>query len=80
MKRFLPHLLWICGIGVIVAAVIFFGHHGVPYQDATPEQEASREAGLANFRRVSLLGSALFVTGILWVATRSVRDRDRPRE
>ena len=67
-SRLLPHALWTIGIGVIVLAVVTFGHHGVPYQDPTPEQVAARKAW-------SLFGSFLFLTGILWVATRHLRNR-----
>jgi len=80
MKHFLPHLLWIAGLGIIVLAVILFGHHGVPYPDPTPEQEAARKAGLTTFNLTALGGSLLFVIGILWAAFRSVQNRNRTQE
>lgn len=78
IKRLLPHLLWVAGIGLIVLAVLSFGHHGVPYQDPTPEQTATREAGLSAFNWTSLFGSFLFLLGVIWAATRSLKNRERP--
>ena len=78
IKRLPPHLLWMAGIGIMVGSVVIFGHHGIPYQDATPGQIAEQKAGLAAFSRWSLIGSFLFLTGIIWASSRFLKNRDQP--
>ena len=66
MRRFLPHLFWLSGIGVFVFAS-YTTLNGTPaYEHMTPEQEASHSRGLL----LNDIGAGLILIGLIWILVR----------
>lgn len=68
MKRFLPHLFWLSGIGVIIITA-FLGLGGMPASEQrSPEEQALFTKGLV----LNDTGAILIVIGVVWIVVRRV--------
>jgi flagellar biosynthesis/type III secretory pathway M-ring protein FliF/YscJ len=68
MKRFLPHIFWTNGLLLVV---INFSFPVMPFsKDLTPEMSLLEETQSEFLTWLGLVGSLLFVTGVLWIVTR----------
>ncbi|MDA7597463.1 hypothetical protein N8813_00900 [bacterium] len=74
MKKFIPHLIWIAGLGIAIGSPVIasFLGGGIPYQDPTPEQAARESAVNGIFKIGFLIGLALFIIGFIWALIRMV--------
>lgn len=58
--RFIPHLLWLAGVGVLIYAAGSYAGHALPYQDPTPELLAIQRSQLQTAELVAVVGLVLF--------------------
>jgi hypothetical protein len=63
--RFIPHLLWLAGVGVLIYAAGSYAGHALPYQDPTPELLAIQQSQLQTAEFVAGVGLVLFVVGVV---------------
>ncbi len=68
--RFIPHLLWLAGVGLLIHAVGSYAGHSLPYQDPTPELLAIQRDQLQLAKILAIVGIVLFVAGVLLVLRR----------
>jgi hypothetical protein len=61
--RFIPHLLWLAGVGLLIYAGGSYAGHSLPYQDPTPELLAIQRDQLHTAKIVALVGIVFFVVG-----------------
>ena len=74
MKKFLPHIIWISGLGIVFVAFVIGSllGSGVPYPDPTPDQAAREAAENGAMDVVILIGLGLFLIGFFWAIGRMI--------
>ncbi|MEI6236094.1 MAG: hypothetical protein WCT04_23815 [Planctomycetota bacterium] len=63
--RFIFHLLWLSGLGILLYAALSYASHSMPYQDPTPELLAIQRGQLETVKLVAIGGFVIFAAGIL---------------
>jgi hypothetical protein len=73
MKRFIPHLLWLVGLGLLLVAAGKGSGAALPYQDPTPELLAVQRGQLQMAKVLASSGGGLMVAGVVWIIGRRSR-------
>jgi hypothetical protein len=65
--RFIPHLLWLAGVGLLIYAAGSYAVHSMPYQDSTPELLAIQKSQLQTAKIIAVAGIVFLGIGVLLV-------------
>jgi hypothetical protein len=68
--RFIPHLLWLSGLGLLIFAAGGYAGDSLPYQDPTPELLAVQQRQIQTAKIVAFVGILLFILGVALVFLR----------
>jgi hypothetical protein len=73
MRRFIPHVLWVFGLALLLAAAGKGSGAGLPYPDPTPELLAVQRGQEQMATALALTGGVFLVAGIVWIIARRLR-------
>jgi hypothetical protein len=71
-------LIWISGILVLLAALVYAGYSGPPYQDPTPEMRAREVSQSRIFNTLASIGGILLLGGLIWSALLRIFTKNGP--